>query len=151
MTATLIKPIGRPRQRTVSYEQAHLRLKVDRGRPDSMACVNCGDTARHWAYLGGDADELRSPEGRLYSLDQDRYAPMCVPCHFRKDRADADGRPVDVCPRGHEWNEANTGIRRKRSPSTGLRFCRACNRQHTAEYRRRKLAEQRDTARGGVA
>lgn len=36
---------GKPRRAVVSYEQAHLRLKVWRGRPDTMQCVACGETA----------------------------------------------------------------------------------------------------------
>jgi hypothetical protein len=112
----------------VSYAQAHLRLKIDRGRPVMHSCVTCGTTAREWAYVGGDPNELVE-NGKQYSLDQERYAPMCYPCHRRLDRARADGRSVDVCPRGHSWAE-NTGVRRSRGPSTGLRFCKACHREN---------------------
>lgn len=139
MTAARIATFGRPRRQFVSYEQAHLRLKVWRGRPDSMLCVKCGETARHWAYMGGDPEELTCPKGRRYSLDLDRYEPMCVPCHFRKDRADADGRDEETCPKGHLWAE-NEGIRRKRSVGSGLRFCKACNRESAARWRARKNA-----------
>lgn len=128
---------GKPRRAVVSYEQAHLRLKLWRGRPDSMLCIKCSETARHWAYMGGDPKELlRDRKGRAYSLDLDRYEPMCVPCHLRKDRADADGRSEDVCPRGHAWAE-NESIRIKRTRTTGLRFCLSCNRENSARYHER--------------
>lgn len=117
----------------VSYAQAHFRLKVDRGRPSGYACVTCGGPAKHWAYTGGDPDEL-TERGLRYSLDQSRYEPMCVSCHTRHDRALADGRPVGQCPRGHLWAE-NEGIRVKRGPGTGLRFCRACNRESIRAWR----------------
>lgn len=117
----------------VTYSQAHLRLKTDRGRPTQHACIGCGEPAQEWAYMGGDPDEL-TERGLRYSLDQDRYEPMCHVCHTRHDRAMADGRSVDVCPRGHLWSE-NTGIRVKRGPRTGLRFCRACNRENVREWR----------------
>jgi hypothetical protein len=134
-----MSPVRGDYRQAVSYAQAHLRLKVDRGRPISYACINCGDRAREWAYMGGDPDELVEG-GRRYSLDQDRYRPMCFTCHRRHDRALADGRPVDVCPRGHVWDAENTGVRRKRTPGTGLRFCRACHRENSRAYRARRTA-----------
>lgn len=130
-----MSPARHDYQPVVGYEQAHLRLKTDRGRPSNYACTSCGELAREWAYMGGCPNELT--EGRsLYTLDQSRYEPMCIPCHRRHDRAAADGRSVEVCPRGHLWAE-NEGIRIKRAPSTGLRFCKACNRENTAAYRAR--------------
>jgi len=118
----------------VSYEQAHLRLKTDRGRAADHPCANCDRPAQEWAYMGGCPTELEQ-RGKKYSLDQSRYEPMCVPCHRRHDRALADGRPVDRCSRGHMWNIENTGIRVKRSAGAGLRFCRACHRENTRRYR----------------
>jgi len=118
----------------VSYSQAHLRLKTDRGRADRYACA-CGSRAREWAYTGGDPDELTDGAGRRYSLDQDRYEPMCVPCHRRLDRALADGRSLEVCPSGHQWTPENTGIRIRRARSTGLRYCRACHRETARQWR----------------
>lgn len=121
----------------VSYEQAHLRLKTDRGRPSRYECVSCGDAAQEWAYTGGCPSEQTDRKGRAYSLDQTRYEPMCVSCHRRLDRALRDGRPVNLCPRGHEWTEENTGIRIKRGPGVGLRFCRACHRENSRIRRER--------------
>lgn len=124
----------------VSYAQAHLRLKKDRGRPDRLACISCGKQAREWAYMGGDPDEL-TEDGKAYSLDQSRYEPMCFPCHRRHDRARADGRSVDVCPKGHLWAE-NEGIRVKRAANTGLRFCKACHRENTRRWRLARIASR---------
>lgn len=126
-------------QPVVSYTQAHLRLKTDRGRPSHYACTSCGNPAREWAYMGGCPNELFD-RGMQYSLDQSRYEPMCYPCHRRHDRALKDGRSVDECPRGHSWAE-NESLRVKRGASTGLRFCRACHREQSAE-RRARLKEQ---------
>lgn len=121
---------------TVGYEQAHLRLKNDRGPASASECFTCGDRAAEWAYMGGDPNEIS--EGRsVYSLDQSRYEAMCVPCHRRHDRAARDGRSIDVCPRGHLWSE-NTGVRIKRSHGAGLRFCKACHRENAAAYRMRQ-------------
>lgn len=132
-------PTRQAYRENVSYSQAHLRLKKDRGRPDGFACSQCGDRAREWAYMGGDPEEL-SEHGRRYSLDQSRYSPLCVSCHRRHDRALADGRSTDVCPRGHVWTPENTGVRIKRSRSVGLRFCKACHRENSREYRSRRSA-----------
>lgn len=127
-------------EEVVSYSQAHLRLKTDRGRADQYECVTCGGNAREWAYMGGCPNELRDRVGKPYSLDQSKYEPMCVSCHRRHDRALADGRSVNECPRGHEWNEENTGVRRKRGPGVGLRFCRACHRENSRNRDRRREA-----------
>lgn len=129
-----VSPARLDYQPVVGYEQARLRLKTDRGRPSRYACTSCGGPAREWAYMGGCPNELT--DGRPYSLDQSRYEPMCVSCHRRQDEATRDGRTIDVCPRGHSWAE-NTGIRIKRGPTTGLRFCKACHRENTARYRAR--------------
>lgn len=119
----------------VGYDQAHLRIKKDRGRPSWYACVSCGQQAEEWAYMGGCPNELIE-EHKRYSLDQSRYKPMCIVCHRRHDRAAADGRSSDVCPRGHSWAE-NTGVRVKRAPGVGLRFCKACHRENASAYRAR--------------
>lgn len=119
----------------VTYSQAHLRLKVDRGRAADYPCLTCAKPAREWAYLGGDPLELTDPKsGCVYSLDQSRYAAMCRNCHKRRDRALADGRSVDVCPRGHRWaeNEIVRPVRQVRSG--GARYCRTCHREETIRY-----------------
>lgn len=122
------------RTESVSYSQAHLRLKVDRGVAALYDCIMCGGSAAEWAYMGGDPNESIDDIGRKYSLDQSLYEPMCVTCHRRHDRAVADGRSIDFCPKGHPWSE-NEGVRVKRASRTGLRFCRACNREHARRWR----------------
>ena len=126
------------RRSIVSYSQAHLRLKIDRGRPSLYECISCGECAHEWSYMGGDASELTNSRGMAYSLKQNLYQPMCVTCHRRQDRALIDGRPIAVCPSGHLWAE-NLGIRIKRTARTGIRFCKACNRNRTRRYRLNKV------------
>jgi len=49
---------------------------------------DCGRTAAEWAYDNADPDELVAIVNgapRRYSLDNDRYQPMCKPCHRRFD------------------------------------------------------------------
>lgn len=141
-----MSPVHGNTRAVVSYSQAHLRLKRDLGRPSEYACTQCGDPAREWAYMGGAADE-RTEDGLPYSLDQSLYEPMCMPCHRRHDRALADGRSIDVCPKGHPWSE-NEGIRVKRSRGTGLRFCLACHRASTRRWRAANLERRATYARG---
>lgn len=129
----------------VTYSQAHLRLKTDRGRASNYSCIRCQEQAQEWAYMGGCPKELTGLD-KKYSLDQSRYQPMCVPCHRRHDRALADGRSMNVCPKGHEWNAENTGIRIKRAATTGLRFCKACNREHARLWRERNIAARATAA-----
>lgn len=127
----------------VSYSQAHLRLKNDRGRPDNHMCALCGAQAREWAYMGDCPNQLIDERGIPYSLDQARYEPMCFICHRRHDRALADGRDMSVCPRGHEWNNENTGIRVKRTAGAGIRYCKACHRENTRRWRERNIVTSR--------
>jgi hypothetical protein len=70
--------------RPVGYNAAHDRVRRDRGPAHDYRCVGCGRPARHWAYDHGDPDELASALGP-YSLDLDRYRPLCVGCHKRAD------------------------------------------------------------------
>jgi hypothetical protein len=76
---------------TVGYRAAHMRVDAARGRASSYPCVgDCGRPAAEWAYDNADPDELVTAVGgqlRRYSLDSDRYQPMCKPCHRRFDRA----------------------------------------------------------------
>jgi len=68
-----------------SYRNAHDRVKAKRGRAAEHPCAHgCGQMARHWSYDHTDPDEKHGDEGP-YSLDTDRYAPLCVPCHKRSD------------------------------------------------------------------
>jgi hypothetical protein len=75
----------------VGYRAAHMRVQAARGRASSYPCVgDCGRPAADWAYGHDDPDELvTTVRGavRRYSLDSDRYQPMCRPCHKRLDHA----------------------------------------------------------------
>jgi hypothetical protein len=76
--------------RVVGYRQAHQRVDAARGRASSYPCAECGRPAQDWAYLHDDPDELVAVvNGRplRYSLDSDRYSPLCRCCHRRLDRA----------------------------------------------------------------
>jgi hypothetical protein len=77
--------------RVVGYRAAHMRVVAARGHASSYPCVtDCGRPAAGWAYVHDDPDELVTTFNgapRHYSLDSDRYAPMCRPCHKRFDRA----------------------------------------------------------------
>lgn len=88
-------PTGRPpKTGTPGYDAVHRRLRRTRGPASRHACIACGGPAREWAYQGGDPDELatqpgarREHPGLKYSLDVDRYAPMCTRCHRMKDHS----------------------------------------------------------------
>lgn len=76
--------------RVVGYRAAHMRVQAARGHATSYPCVGeCGSPAADWAYDNSDPDEVVTTvngKPRRYSLDSDRYAPMCRPCHRRFDR-----------------------------------------------------------------
>ena len=72
----------------VSYTLVHNRLASFRGKAASYGCVDCGSQAEEWAYDHSDPKELTgTSNGRPapYSLDLDRYNPMCRVCHFDFD------------------------------------------------------------------
>lgn len=121
----------------VSYETVHARLRRLRGRARDQKCIQCGEQAQQWAYQGGDPDERRHPRHDYpYSLELDRYAPMCMSCHRLLDNPIRRGHPPEVCINGHPWAK-NTGIRL--SNQRKGRYCIACN----IESRDRCLARKR--------
>lgn len=67
------------------YNAAHQRVRSTRGNARDHVCIDCGETARHWAYNHRDPNELRRPDGLPYSADPAMYDPRCVPCHKRFD------------------------------------------------------------------
>ena len=72
----------------VTYNGMHHRLKSMLGSARLYGCVECGLTARDWAYDHTDPNEATEDgTGYPYSTDPDRYAPMCRSCHIRFDRA----------------------------------------------------------------
>lgn len=68
----------------MSYAAAHYRIYAERGRAVGHIC-RCGDVAREWAYDYTDPDTLIGPNDRPYSLDTNRYVPMCCSCHTSHD------------------------------------------------------------------
>lgn len=77
--------------RVIGYRGAHMRVQAARGPASAYPCVgDCGRPAADWAYVHDDPDELVTTVNgapRLYSLDSDRYRPMCRRCHRRFDTA----------------------------------------------------------------
>lgn len=72
----------------------HHRLRRVRGPAAAHACsIDCQGPAAEWSYDGSDPSPLFGLAGNKtpmpYSLDLSRYAPRCVPCHRRFDRAGA--------------------------------------------------------------
>jgi len=73
----------------VTYETIHRRLWQTKGLARSFDCNKCGKPAHEWAYDGTDPDELHSVSRhgypQTYSLDLERYNPMCRKCHRHGD------------------------------------------------------------------
>lgn len=74
-----------------SYNAVHRRITARRGRAAEHTCRHCGGAAKHWAYDHTDPDERHDTDCGPYSLDVDRYLPLCVACH----------RIFDDAPIGH--------------------------------------------------
>lgn len=84
-----------------TFAAIHKRLSRKRGSAKNYACVDCGETAAEWSYIGGCPNELmgRARESIVpYSEDLDRYEPRCVRCHRVFDRA-GEGRERDASGR----------------------------------------------------
>lgn len=76
-----------------SYGTVHTRLMTFRGPASAHACSHCSKSAAEWAYDHSDPREQRGGRG-AYSLDLERYFPLCKSCHKRYDN-DHAGRGVD--------------------------------------------------------
>lgn len=75
-----------PRERgPIGYFPMHRRLDRLRGFAKTHACAYCGDQAREWSYDNSDPEPLFDVRGYEYSLDPDRYIPLCHKCHARRD------------------------------------------------------------------
>lgn len=80
----------------IGYSGAHVRVKVVRGPARGHECRRCGGPARDWAYDHSDPDErigFRDGKRLPFSLDPERYEPLCSRCHRLEDllRALTDG------------------------------------------------------------
>lgn len=66
------------------YRTAHRRIQTTRGKAADYPCAHCPEAAREWAYDFTDPDPRRL--GRMqFSLDTDRYMPLCRSCHLKWD------------------------------------------------------------------
>jgi hypothetical protein len=120
-----------------SYGAIHQRLWRKRGKAAEHPCATCGKPATQWAYDHSDPNEVMGPEWHglvvAYSLDLDRYRPLCRSCHAKEDETYS---ARTHCPKNHEYTVENTYITTK-----GKRVCRTCNNAGARAYRRRKREE----------
>lgn len=92
--ASVVKPKG-PRvdwsAPARNYKNAHDRLGKLWGKAALYPCVECGESARSWAYDGTDPTQeygARSGRKHYYSAWPEFYMPMCPRCHGRRDKAE---------------------------------------------------------------
>jgi hypothetical protein len=83
-------------------------------------------------HLNGDPSDNRYPENICWGTYEENAQDIVE--HGRNRNINKTH-----CPRGHEYNEANTYI----NPTTGGRYCRTCQRIHVREAQRRYQARQR--------
>lgn len=78
--------IGQWQKDEVSYSGAHHRIYQARGSASQFSCGQCKQRADEWAY-DHECPDQRADEtsGLPYSLNPERYAPMCRPCHRQFD------------------------------------------------------------------
>lgn len=66
----------------LGYAAAHWRVVAARGAASRLSCVDCGESADEWSYVGGCPREIRDlARGCPYSPDVNRYSPRCLRCH----------------------------------------------------------------------
>lgn len=109
----------------IDYPAAHKRVKKLYGLASGHRCRHCGRPAVDWAYDHADQNELTDERGYPYSVDPDRYMPLCEPCHKRFDHQ-YEGH----CPQGHPRTSENTFVDRR-----GWRSCRPCRRERSHRFR----------------
>ena len=79
----------------VSYYGAHHRVRYTYGPARNYPCVDCGEPADDWSYIGGCPDEFSGPVRNSngitcflhWSGDPKFYVPRCRPDHAAHDRA----------------------------------------------------------------
>lgn len=72
-----------------NYRTAHGRVASAKGKADQYPCVDCGQAAGQWSYVGGAPDEKQQPwvypHGAAttvrFSSNPDYYVPRCRGCH----------------------------------------------------------------------
>lgn len=79
----------KPRTYSTTYRAVHKQVQRTRGRASAHTCAHCTSTAAEWAYDHTDPAPLvgTTARGRTvqYSINPDRYLPLCKPCHARLD------------------------------------------------------------------
>lgn len=84
-------------RRPNTYAAVHNRLTRIKGPARQRECSSCGKPAATWAYDHSDPEELlevrQEPRHGVmpYSLDLERYVPLCYSCHRRLDWATRHG------------------------------------------------------------
>lgn len=63
------------------YGAAHRWVAKVFGPASESQCIDCGETADEWSYIGGAPDERIDPKDRAFSRDPVYYQPRCVKCH----------------------------------------------------------------------
>jgi hypothetical protein len=100
-----------------SYSGAHTRIRRIWGSARDYPCLECGDPAREWAYLGGDPEELytEKPNKLLgymaYSRFPEFYGPLCTRCHRQRDRARLHQEYEELQPVIQAWWLENRRIK----------------------------------------
>lgn len=72
-----------------TYSQMHKNVRRKRGPASLYPCEHCWSArAHHWAYDHSEHDdpaERFAPTAGPFSVDVNRYRPLCVPCHTTFD------------------------------------------------------------------
>ena len=122
---------------STTYEAVHQRIAAKRGKARAQRCAECGAPARSWAYDHSDPEELRQEYKGIvvaYSLDLERYQPLCDSCHTRRDNPEKVAR----CRNGHPRTPENV----YEPPSRpGEKQCRPCIRAASLAYYHRQRAK----------
>lgn len=88
-------PFHETRATAPTYRTVHGRTQRAKGPASAHACIDCGETARDWSYVGGAPDEqVDSVTGLAYSDRPEFYVPRCRGCHVEHDgrRRDEKGQ-----------------------------------------------------------
>jgi hypothetical protein len=84
----VVMPNGNWRGDDARYQGVHARLYRQRGRADGHRCAHCERGARDWAYdYSPDDPHVKYEAGRPFSVDLNRYMPLCASCHKKHDLA----------------------------------------------------------------
>lgn len=87
-----VGPLGAAARRkpVPAYLGAHHRVRRQRGSAGLLPCQHCGGAAKDWAYDHSDPaphHEVIRGVRLAYSLDLNRYIPLCRPCHSKFDES----------------------------------------------------------------